>query len=74
MIRHINGGYGDPYDWVVLLERKHPLSTVAYLHGLCGQGITRGSHVMLRRFLGREMGFTKVRALRNGRWREYEVT
>ena len=74
LIRHIPvGGYGDPFDWVVLLERKTPIAKTAYLHGLCGHGVNRRSHKKLLHFLGEQMGFTQAKALRNGRWRTYEV-
>lgn len=74
LIRHIVGcKYGDPFDWVVLLERKTPISKVAYLHGMCGHGIDKKSHKELLEFLGQTMDFREARALRNGRWKTYRI-
>lgn len=72
IIRHINGNWGDRYDWCCNVIRPHYFSRTALIEAMIGSGFTYQSMRDLKAFIIGQMGFRKAKAERNGRWVEYQ--
>jgi len=72
MLRHIDGVFGDPWNWRLDVIKPHYFSQTALLVG--GEGLIArfSAYRQIIKTL-KLMGFTRAKALRRGRWKYYKV-